>query len=199
MIRLRKPIKDVWYITVPYNGYAKWYKGGRHKCVDLRTKCKAHPNGIGTPIYAVASGEWVGVERRTKMGLTVILRHRDGYESVYGHLSSTTYKPGYKRIKAGDIIGYSGNSGTYSFGPHLHWEMFRNKKSVDPMPLLRAGDNLRAWARARAIIRVDKGGDMKFLAGNKVIDINARNCWKILSENSWGISEIDYKDLVDLL
>lgn len=199
MFRIRKPLKDIWHITVFHNGLAKWYKSGRHQGIDLRTRNADYPHGIGMPIYAAASGEWEEVKVDWLMGRTVILKHKDGYQTVYGHLSKTTYQEGWKNIKAGDIIGYSGNTGKFSFGPHLHFEVRQLGYSLDPLPFIEAGNKLRAWARARALMRVENRGEIKFLLGNGVVDLNEENCWKIISKNSWGISENDFKNLLDLL
>ncbi|MCK5211846.1 M23 family metallopeptidase [Candidatus Parcubacteria bacterium] len=198
MFRIRKPIKDIWYITVYHNQLAKWYKGGRHKGIDLRTRTKKHPNGIGTPIYAVADGIWERVRYDYKMGNTVILRHGD-HQSVYGHLSKTNYVEGYTGVKAGDCIGYSGDTGVICFGPHLHFEIRKNGISLDPEKFIKAGENLVNWARARAILRVENKGDIKFLVKGGVVDLNQSNCWEIISKNTWGINENDFKNLLNLL
>lgn len=198
MFRIRKPIKNIWHITVKHNGYAKWYRGGRHKGIDLRTKCKEYPNGIGTPIYAVADGIWEKVEYDTMMGNIIILRHGK-YQTIYGHLSKMNYIQGYTEIKAGDIIGYSGNTGKICFGPHLHFEVRKNGISLDPEKFIKAGNNLVNWARARAILRVENKGDIKFLVKGGIVDLNEKNCWKIINKNTWGINEIDYKDLLNLI
>lgn len=199
MFRITKPVKDVWYITVKHNGLAKWYKGGRHKGIDLRTKCEEHPDGIGTPIYAVARGEWQKVEDNANMGTTVYLKHKDGFISVYGHLSKTNFIPGYREVKAGDVIGYSGCTGRMCFGAHLHFEIRKDGVSLDPEEFIKNGDELRSWARARTLMRVENHGQIKFLTKDGVVDLNKYNCWNIMTNNTWGISESDYDDLLDLL
>ena len=198
MLRIKKPIKDVWYITVKHNGLAKWYKGGRHKGIDLRTKTKEHPNGIGTPIYAVADGIWELVRYDYRMGNTVILRHSE-YQSVYGHLSKTNYIQGYTTVKAGDCIGYSGNTGKICFGSHLHFEIRKNGKSLDPEKFIQAGEDLVKWATKRPILRVGNKGEMQYLINGSFVKLDKNNCWNIISKNAIGISEDDYKDLLNLL
>lgn len=198
MFRIIKPIKDVWHITVKHNGLASWYRGGRHKGIDLRTRCSAYPNGIGTPIYAVADGVWEKSDYNYFMGNKVVLRH-GRYQSVYGHLSKSSFKKGYKAVKAGDIIGYSGNTGKLSFGAHLHFEIIKDGKSLDPEVFIKNGENLVKWAKSRAIMKVQDGGKLKFLIKGGIVDLNKENCWDIISKNSWGITDSDYKDLLNLL
>jgi len=86
---------------------------------------------IGTPIYATGDGV---VERlKGKMsgyGKVMIINHDYGYESLYAHMSKMIVKPGDK-VKRGQIIGYVGNTGR-STGPHLHYEVRKNKKPVNP-------------------------------------------------------------------
>jgi len=86
---------------------------------------------IGTPIYATGDGE---IERlKSKMsgyGKVMIINHGYGYESLYAHMSKMIVKPGDK-VKRGQIIGYVGNTGR-STGPHLHYEVRKNKKPVNP-------------------------------------------------------------------
>lgn len=198
-MRIRKPIKDIWHITVKHNELAKWYKGGRHKGIDLRTRCKKYPNGIGVPIYSIADGMWGRVEYDRRMGNKVTLIHDNSYKTVYGHLSKDNYIEGYTKVKAGDCIGYSGHSGTYCWGPHLHFELIHNGVSINPLPCIKAGEDLVKWARSRAIMRIDDKGEIQFMVKNGIVSLNKENCWDILSKNTWGINKKDYNDLLDLI
>lgn len=196
--RIRQPIKGKMRITVKHNGLAHWYKGGRHKGIDIATRTKEHPNGIGTPIYAVASGLWERATYNWQMGNTVILRHGE-YQTVYGHLSKTNYIEGYTNIKAGDCIGYSGNTGKICWGPHLHFELKYKGKSIDPVPRIEAGKALVNWAKKRPVLRVGHGGEIQFLIKGGFVKLDQHNCWQIINKNTEGISEDDYKDLLNLL
>lgn len=86
---------------------------------------------VGTPVVAVGDGlvefaGWYG-----GYGYLVEIDHGDGYTSGYGHLSSFANRiEGGKRVRAGDIIGYVGDTG-HSTGPHLHFEFSRNQKKLD--------------------------------------------------------------------
>ena len=198
MFRIRKPVEDVFYITVEHNGKASWYRSGKHQGIDLRTRCKAHPDGIGTPIYAVADGVWKSAEYNRMMGNTVTLIHGE-YQTVYGHLSKTNFIPGYSKVKAGDIVGYSGESGLMCFGPHLHFEVLRGGVSLDPELFIKAGEDLVNWSRSRAVMKVEGKGDIQFFIKGGFVNITEENCWKIISKNTWGISNKDYKDLLNLI
>jgi murein DD-endopeptidase MepM/ murein hydrolase activator NlpD len=67
-------------------------------------------------------------------GNYVILNHADGFQSLYGHLSSATVLNG-TRVTQGTLIGISGNTG-YSTGPHLHFGLFRKSMPLNPLKYL---------------------------------------------------------------
>ena len=105
------PIKGN-YVTSHY-GYRPQF-GRSHKGVDLRS-------AIGDTVYSAFSGR-VRLTRfeRGGYGFYVIVRHENGLETVYGHLSRFLVKPD-QYVKAGQPIALSGNTGR-STGPHLHFE-----------------------------------------------------------------------------
>lgn len=85
----------------------------------------------GTPLFAVTDGvvEPTGYDA-PGFGNYVKIRTKDGEELYYGHMSQKALSGG-SRVKAGDLIGYSGNSGN-STGPHLHFEVRKNGAKLDP-------------------------------------------------------------------
>ncbi len=105
------PIKGN-YVTSHY-GYRPQF-GRTHKGVDMRS-------AIGDTVYSAFSGR-VRLTRfeRGGYGFYVIVRHENGLETVYGHLSRFLVKPD-QYVKAGQPIALSGNTGR-STGPHLHFE-----------------------------------------------------------------------------
>lgn len=105
------PIKGN-YVTSHY-GYRPQF-GRTHKGIDLRA-------AIGDTVYSAFSGR-VRLTRfeRGGYGFYVIVRHENGLETVYGHLSRFLVKPD-QYVKAGQPIALSGNTGR-STGPHLHFE-----------------------------------------------------------------------------
>jgi len=64
------------------------------------------------------------------LGRAVIVKHKNGYRTTYGHLSKIMVKTGQK-VQAGDVIGLAGSSGR-STGPHLHYEIAKDGKRVNP-------------------------------------------------------------------
>ena len=89
----------------------------------------------GTPVLAVMDGK---VSRTAQItggyGTHVVIDHDGGLQTVYAHLSRVTVPLG-AGVLAGQLIGYSGNTGN-STGPHLHFEVRADGKAVDPEPLL---------------------------------------------------------------
>ncbi len=86
----------------------------------------------GTPIYAPGNGVVRTVERnRHGYGLMIVIDHGYGYETLYAHMSKFEVKRG-QHVKRGEIIGYVGNTGV-STAPHLHYEVIRHGKKVNPV------------------------------------------------------------------
>jgi len=84
----------------------------------------------GTPVFAPADGVVKSRNGKTGYGKTIILNHGYGIKTIYAHLSRYMVKPGDK-VKRGDLIAYSGNTGR-STGPHLHYEVRVNNVPVNP-------------------------------------------------------------------
>lgn len=89
----------------------------------------------GTPIYAAGSGRIVALGRNGDFGKYIRIRHRNGYETAYAHMNgyARRLKKG-SQVKQGQIIGYVGATGLAT-GPHLHYEVLRNNKPVNPRDL----------------------------------------------------------------
>jgi murein DD-endopeptidase MepM/ murein hydrolase activator NlpD len=88
----------------------------------------------GTPVYATGDGKIIEVKgskrSRSGFGMEVIIDHGYGYKTLYGHLNEFNVKRGQK-VKRGDIIAFVGNTGG-STAPHLHYEVHKNGKKVNP-------------------------------------------------------------------
>jgi len=91
----------------------------------------------GTPVRASGGGTVKEAGYDPDYGLFVLLRHPSGYETMYGHASRLIVAEG-DDIHAGQVIALSGNSGR-STAPHLHFEIRRDGKSLDPLTLVKEG------------------------------------------------------------
>jgi murein DD-endopeptidase MepM/ murein hydrolase activator NlpD len=86
----------------------------------------------GTAVFATADGVVQSLsEKNTTHGKAITIDHGNGYQTSYSHLLDIRVKRGDK-VKRGDIIAMSGNSGL-SFAPHLHYEVIFNGTRVDPV------------------------------------------------------------------
>ncbi len=88
----------------------------------------------GNKIVATADGVVTLAGARFGYGNAVIVDHRFGMSTLFGHMSRIVVRPG-QQVKRGDIIGYVGNSGR-STGPHLHYEVRLNDRPLNPMNFL---------------------------------------------------------------
>ncbi len=90
----------------------------------------------GTAVHAPSAGWVVFAGWESGFGKLVILRHKKGYESYYGHLSVITCKRG-QAVDAGTLLGKVGSTG-YSTGPHLHYEVRQWGRPLNPRRFLLA-------------------------------------------------------------
>lgn len=161
MINLKnKPLANI-FVTSKFglrNRGTTWWHNG----IDLRA-------AIGTPVYAVADGiVKVSHDNKGGYGLYITLNHGK-WGSLYAHLSQYNTFVG-QEVKAGQLIGYTGNTGD-SDGPHLHFEIraceykdfwdrckFDNNvfmRCVDPLPYLQEllNKNNISFAEAKRIVQ----------------------------------------------
>jgi murein DD-endopeptidase MepM/ murein hydrolase activator NlpD len=105
----------------PILGYVKMHTG-----VDWAT-------AYGTPIFASGNGVVEVAGWEGGYGKYVKLKHNNGYETAYGHMSAFAkgLEPG-KRVRQGQVIGFVGSTGQ-STGAHVHYEILVNVRFVDPM------------------------------------------------------------------
>ncbi len=96
---------------------------GFHSGIDI----DAH---YGDPVVATADGVVDKAGWQSSYGKTVVIRHQEGFETIYGHLSKITVEEGQK-VKVGDVIGKAGSTGR-STGTHLHYEVVRDGKRINP-------------------------------------------------------------------
>ena len=151
----------------------------------------------GDPVYAAARGEISSITRDSGNGLMLVLKHENGMETRYAHLSkiqilSRVQISGVKRrsvlnfitesdhsnetisgkVDAGQLIGYAGASGRAT-GPHLHFELRKDGKAVDPAPLFVSDKPAIAPLSIYVIEGTSKPGEEYFAVCNgKLCKIN---------------------------
>ena len=128
-----------------------------HKGIDLgRDRTKR-----STPILAVCDGVVAVNQMGNVRGWYIIIRHDDTYATLYQHLrEQSPLKPGNK-VKAGQVIGFMGNSSkTLTIAEHLHFELWKNGTPIDPEPYLT--EDKMVLAELRKIIQEEiKQADSK--------------------------------------
>jgi murein DD-endopeptidase MepM/ murein hydrolase activator NlpD len=114
----------------PVDGYvSNFYDPGKaHYGLDYVMK-------FNSPVYASAGGYVVFADYTPDYGYTIVLNHQDNYVTKYLHCASLIKKSG-DLVKQGELIALSGNSGTESSGPHLHFEIWKDGKTINPSNVL---------------------------------------------------------------
>ena len=89
----------------------------------------------GTPVRAAGGGVVQAAGTDPAYGLFVLVRHPEGYETIYGHASRLLVHEG-DSVRTGQVIALSGSSGR-STAPHLHFEIRREGRSLDPLTVVK--------------------------------------------------------------
>jgi len=121
------PLDDPGVIT---QGQVSDGERGQHPGLDIAVP-------IGTPIRAAGGGSVAEAGWDPEYGRFIRIVHPGGYESMYGHAARVLVAAG-QVVEAGEVIALSGSTGRSS-GPHLHFEVRRDGRVVDPRSLLRPG------------------------------------------------------------
>ena len=120
-----------------------------HTGIDFRAPA-------GTPIQAAGDGIVTFVGFSEGYGRHVRIRHKRGYETLYAHMSGFAGLAAGATVNSGDVLGYVGDTGSAT-GAHLHYEIRRNGRYVNPMTLeLPSGRNLAAEPREYAAFMTQK-------------------------------------------
>jgi murein DD-endopeptidase MepM/ murein hydrolase activator NlpD len=134
----------------PILGYKRMHAG-----MDFRA-------GYGTPIVAVTDGRVASAGRAGGCGKAVKLSHGGALATRYCHMSRIAVRSG-QSVRRGQVIGYVGSTGL-STGPHLHYEMYRSGRAVNPASVdfvTRAqlsGAELRRFRAALANLKTVEAG-----------------------------------------
>ena len=107
----------------PFNAGSRTFHGG----IDMAIS-------EGTPIYAALDGTVTAVGYNATYGNYVIISHHSGYKTLYGHMKKTACRKG-NFVYTNTIIGYVGSTGM-STGPHLHFTVYKNGKTINPFAVL---------------------------------------------------------------
>ena len=107
----------------PFNAGKRTFHGGLDMAV-----------ASGTPIYAALDGTVTAVGFNATYGNYVIITHHSGYKTLYGHMKSTACRKG-NFVYTNTVIGYVGSTGM-STGPHLHFTVYKNGKTINPFTVL---------------------------------------------------------------
>ena len=118
----------------PVKGYIGSRYGYRTDPIDGKRRMHSgldFPVNLNTDVVATGDGVVIKAQYDSGWGRYIKIDHGYGYETVYAHLWKINVKKGQK-VKRGDKIGKSGNSGRAA-GFHLHYEVHKNNKTVDPL------------------------------------------------------------------
>ncbi|GHU39745.1 hypothetical protein FACS1894190_05630 [Spirochaetia bacterium] len=99
-----------------------------HHAIDLSSH-------LGTPVKAAMAGKITSVDFDNVYGNYIIITHSSGYQSMYAHLSATSVSKG-ARVEQGAEIGKVGSTGQ-STGAHLHFAIYKNGRSINPLEYLK--------------------------------------------------------------
>lgn len=118
-VKLMHPIAPVdGYVTDEYNATKEHYG------IDIATQQDA-------PVKTVLNGKVISANYTFETGYVIAVQHSNDLVTFYKHNSKLLKKPG-DTVKAGDVIAFAGNSGEHSTGPHLHFELWYQGKSLNP-------------------------------------------------------------------
>ncbi len=122
-------LQETIYFNKPVNGFIsrEFNSDKGHIGIDFVVK-------KGTSVYSAANGYAIFSDYTIQDGYMMIINHEDGYISVYKHCS-VLLKKSREKVRQGELIALSGNSGETTTGPHLHFEIWKDGQPVNPKSL----------------------------------------------------------------
>ena len=142
-VDLSKEMKELYALKKIFGfPFEKWHKrsSGMGFRTDPFTGAKSFHSGTDLPakygekVFAVADGVVIFSGENGGYGNMIRIRHKDGYETLYGHNSKLLVSVG-KKVNRGQAIALAGSTGR-STGTHLHFEVYKNGKLLDPKPYI---------------------------------------------------------------
>ena len=97
----------------------------KHFAVDIAVE-------MGTPVKSVADGTIIFAAWTSETGHVIIVEHSGGFISIYKH-NTALHKEQGDLVKSGEVIASAGNTGEFSTGPHLHFELWNEGYPVNPI------------------------------------------------------------------
>jgi murein DD-endopeptidase MepM/ murein hydrolase activator NlpD len=97
----------------------------KHFAIDIAVQ-------MGTPVKSVADGTVIFAEWTAETGNVIIVEHSNGFISIYKHNTALHKRQG-DMVKSGEVIASAGDTGEYSTGPHLHFELWNEGYPVNPI------------------------------------------------------------------
>jgi murein DD-endopeptidase MepM/ murein hydrolase activator NlpD len=128
-------------VLLPVGGKVTSGYGWREDPVNPKPGEKRFHRGVdfigktGDPIKAAMKGTVLHMDNNPNLGNFIIIKHDNGYQTLYAHLSAYSVKAG-EMVEQGQEIGKVGDTG-YTTGPHLHFEAFRNGNRINPLDLFK--------------------------------------------------------------
>jgi hypothetical protein len=212
-MKLRCPLDTYQYISQTYdehvararaNGWAPYptgvpgtiyYYGGIDYAV-YNAPDKAAADGVVSYVNKGSTG----------YGYEIRIDHGDGYVTIYGHHSAINVIKG-QIVKAGDIIGITGNTGN-STGPHLHFEVRLNGSPIDPQPMideLESEDDVNGTVLAKKLTIRKKpgtglsGGFVRYAKAGDVLEIaKIDTIWVKLTDGTYAAVKYLGENLIKL-
>ena len=112
--------------------------------INPKTELREHHDGVDLlagpwdKVYSTGNGIVVRANWYKGLGNCIVIKHEDGYRSLYGHLSKIEVENG-QSVLRGEHIGIAGNTG-YTAGYHLHYEIYKDNNRTDPIKYINIGE-----------------------------------------------------------
>ncbi len=178
-----KPLKKM-FLRAPlsFRRISSFYSSGRfHPVLKIRRPHRGldYAAPSGTPVSSVGDGVVLFAGRKGQYGRLVVIRHPNGWETCYGHLSRIASIGRGGRVEQGQVIGYVGSTGLAT-GPHLHYEVKHRGEKLDPLSVTASSNdaiprmNIFAFDQFKRAMNVKLAGKAFSVASALPAEENAR-------------------------